>query len=152
MRYTHMAMVSIFFRVNGDWCRLFILNIQFIWPIFLPRFRSVHKGKFETVGSLAVSTLLIGGALGIGWHSFELMMNVVQATGVNETASAAVAIVVDPSTSPVAPSTAKEIASVTDHHGHTLNPNAAWFALVSIVVKEWLYRASKSLLSNPLVF
>ena len=32
------------------------------------------------------------------------------------------------------------------HHGHhsgVLNPNAAWFALASVIIKEWLYRASK---------
>jgi hypothetical protein len=32
-------------------------------------------------------------------------------------------------------------------HGHevggVLNPHAAWFALLSVVVKEWLYRATK---------
>jgi divalent metal cation (Fe/Co/Zn/Cd) transporter len=99
------------------------------------------------VGSLAVSTLLIGGAIGIGWHSFDLMMGVVQSSGVQETASAVVATASDPSTSPASPA-AQEVASISDHHGHTLNPNAAWFALISIVVKEWLYRASK----NPFLF
>ncbi|KAI8576846.1 hypothetical protein K450DRAFT_254580 [Umbelopsis ramanniana AG] len=98
-------------------------------------------GKFETVGSLAVSTLLIGGAIGIGWHSFDLMMGVVQSSGVQETASAVVATASDPSTSPASP-VAQQVASISDHHGHTLNPNAAWFALISIVVKEWLYRAT----------
>ena len=105
-------------------------------------FNTALAGKYETVGSLAVSTLLIGGAIGIGWHSFELLMSVVQATGVNETVSTAVATAADPATSPAA-STAHKAASITDHHGHILNPNAAWFALLSIVVKEWLYRASK---------
>ena len=31
---------------------------------------------------------------------------------------------------------------VHDHGGHdaVLNPHAAWFALASVVIKEWLYR------------
>ncbi|KAH8556479.1 cation efflux protein [Umbelopsis sp. PMI_123] len=98
-------------------------------------------GKYETVGSLAVSTLLIGGAIGIGWHSFELMMDVIQVSGVNETASAVVMTASDPNASPASPAV-QEVASVSDHHGHALNPNAAWFALISIIVKEWLYRAT----------
>lgn len=28
-------------------------------------------------------------------------------------------------------------------HGSVLNPHAAWFALMSVIVKEWLYRATK---------
>lgn len=100
-------------------------------------------GKYETIGSLAVSTLLIGGAIGIGWHSTELLLNVLQTPGVNESVSTAVATVVDSNTSPAVAETAThKVAAVTDHHGHSLNPNAAWFALISIVVKEWLYRAS----------
>lgn len=71
------------------------------------------------------------------------MMGVVQSSGVQEITSAVVATASDPSTSPASPA-AQEVASISDHHGHILNPNAAWFALVSIVVKEWLYRASKA--------
>lgn len=28
------------------------------------------------------------------------------------------------------------------HHHHALDPNAAWIALVSVIVKEWMYRAT----------
>lgn len=28
------------------------------------------------------------------------------------------------------------------HHAAVLNPHAAWFALASVVVKEWLYRVT----------
>lgn len=27
-------------------------------------------------------------------------------------------------------------------HGGVLDPNAAWFALASVIIKEWLFRAS----------
>jgi divalent metal cation (Fe/Co/Zn/Cd) transporter len=114
---------------------------------------SFSTGKYETVGSLAVSTLLIGGAIGIGWHSFELMMNVLQVTGVNETASAVVATAVDPISSPSVAPAVQELASISEHHHHgqTLNVNAAWFALASIIIKEWLYRASKLISRDDLL-
>lgn len=63
-------------------------------------------GKYETMGSLAVSSLLVAGAVGIGLHSLHLLMQ---------------------------PSM---LASILD-------PKAAWFAFASVVIKEWLYRASK---------
>ncbi|ORY96453.1 cation efflux family-domain-containing protein [Syncephalastrum racemosum] len=62
-------------------------------------------GKYETMGSLAVSSLLVAGAVGIGLHSLHLL---------------------------VQPSMAASI----------LDPKAAWFAFASVVVKEWLYRAT----------
>lgn len=68
-------------------------------------------GKFETIGSLSVSALLMAGGAGIGFHSFDLFLNTL------------------------------------DGHQPTsdvLDPNAAWFALGSVLVKEWLYRISKS--------
>lgn len=38
-------------------------------------------------------------------------------------------------------------AAVDAAHGHAhtaiLNPHAAWFALISVVVKEWLFRVTK---------
>lgn len=30
-----------------------------------------------------------------------------------------------------------------DAHVHALDPNAAWFAAISVVAKEWLFRATK---------
>jgi divalent metal cation (Fe/Co/Zn/Cd) transporter len=124
-------------------CYCLISELQIANSKFTEMLYLFIAGKYETIGSLAVSTLLIGGALGIGWHSTELLMNVLHTPGVNESVSTAVATAVDPSTSPALAETAThKVVSVTDHHGHTLNPNAAWFALISIVVKEWLYRAS----------
>ena len=29
-------------------------------------------------------------------------------------------------------------------HMHTVDPNAAWFAAVSVLIKEWLYRITKN--------
>lgn len=148
MLYIHMVMVSVSFcdsyPVKAEAMVKANKTYLAIW---------FSTGKYETVGSLAVSTLLIGGAIGIGWHSFELMMNVLQVTGVNETASAVVATAVDPISSPSVAPAVQELASISEHHHHgqTLNANAAWFALASIIIKEWLYRASRLISRDDLL-
>ena len=106
-----------------------------------PRFPSGY-GKIESLGSLGVSGLLLAGGLGLGWHSFEILYNM---------------WFVD----------AAAIATEHMHHGHdhgqgsgsgailghshSHNPadmgipnlHAAWIAGGSIVIKEYLYRASE---------
>ncbi|KAG1815913.1 cation efflux protein [Suillus subaureus] len=95
--------------------------------------------KFETLGTTTVSLLLIGGALGIGFHSYHLLVE---------------ALVTTVSTIPPGPlhdllqqvtSAAHNVPAVGHSHGHTgiLDPNAAWFAAVSVIAKEWLYRVTK---------
>ncbi|KAG2204672.1 hypothetical protein INT47_011967 [Mucor saturninus] len=64
-------------------------------------------GRYETIGSLSVSGLLMGGGVGIGLHSFHLLLATLDGTLVSS---------------------------------GELDPNAAWFALGSVVIKEWLYR------------
>ncbi|CAG8481049.1 10357_t:CDS:10 [Ambispora leptoticha] len=82
-------------------------------------------GKYETVGSLAVSSLLILGAVGIGHHSYELLMNVINLNIPNNVSEIA-----------------QNIASAPIHENSKLNPNAAWFAAASVVVNEALYRTT----------
>lgn len=95
--------------------------------------------KFETLGTTTTSILLIGGALGIGFHSYHLLMEALSGT-----------------LSTLPPGQLHDIlqhvASVGHHvpsvgHAHThvdvLDPNAAWFAAVSVLAKEWLYRITK---------
>ncbi|KAG1867342.1 cation efflux family-domain-containing protein [Suillus subluteus] len=95
--------------------------------------------KFETLGTTTVSLLLIGGALGIGFHSYHLLVE---------------ALVTTVSTIPPGPlhdllqqftSVAHNVPAIGHSHGHTgiLDPNAAWFAAVGVVAKEWLYRVTK---------
>lgn len=94
-----------------------------------------YIGKFETVGSVAVSSLLLAGAVGIGWHSFDLLLATLQVSAPSVTTAAA-----------AAGSTVAESHSFLGHshgHGGVLDPNAAWFALASVIIKEWLYRVSK---------
>lgn len=106
------------------------------WSLKAPttRFPSGY-GKIESLGSLGVSSLLLAGGIGLGWHSCELLYS---------------QFFVDAA------------ASVVEHshdhgggifsHSHSHNPadmgipsvHAAWIAGGSILVKEYLYRASKS--------
>ena len=97
-------------------------------------------GKIESLGSLGVSSLLLAGGIGLGWHSVETLYS---------------QFFLD----------AAMVAADHGHdhghghgggmfsHSHSHNPadmgipnvHAAWIAGSSIVVKEYLYRASKSL-------
>lgn len=99
-------------------------------------------GKFETVGSVTVSSLLLVGAMGIGWHSFDLLVQTIQSSPslfVSDTTATAAAV--------VSTHTAETSSGILKHshghgHGGVLDPNAAWFALASVIIKEWLYRAT----------
>lgn len=91
------------------------------------------------MGSVTVSSLLLAGAVGIGFHSLDLLIQTLQTSPlfVSET-TATVAAVTNTSVAESSP-------SLLGSHGHggVLDPNAAWFALASVIIKEWLYRASK---------
>ncbi|KAK3178673.1 hypothetical protein OEA41_000810 [Lepraria neglecta] len=94
-------------------------------------------GKIESMGSLGVSSLLLAGGIGLGWHSAEILYSQVFL-------DVAVA--------------AAEHGHGHDHshvggifgHSHSHNPadmgipnvHAAWIAGGSIIVKEYLYRAT----------
>lgn len=134
-------------------------------------------GKFETMGGLGVSVVLVAGALAIGLHSYGLLLEVlqpalqnapksIQAIGslTGHWASAAgahlhehhhaVSSAVPPDAASAVLGAAEAAASSSsqasaatalDAHGqgeNLLDPNAMWFALISILVKEWLYRAT----------
>ena len=94
-------------------------------------------GKYETMGSLGVSLVLVAGAVGIGFHSYGLLLEALQPT--LQHAPAAIQAF---------GSFTGSLAHVAHDHGHShgsggpLDPNAMWFALLSVVVKEWLYHAT----------
>ncbi|AGO13034.1 AaceriAFL128Cp [[Ashbya] aceris (nom. inval.)] len=80
-------------------------------------------GKVETVGSLAVSSILAMAGLSIGWSSLYSILG------------------------PVVPHALLELAATHSHsHAHThdlTNINAAWIAGGSIILKEWIFRATR---------
>ncbi|KAI6026243.1 cation efflux protein [Pisolithus microcarpus] len=82
--------------------------------------------KFETLGTTTVSLMLIAGALGIAFHSYHLLAQALATVGF------------DTSSGMRHPSDTH-----TSHAGSVLDPNAAWFAAISILSKEWLYRITK---------
>ncbi|TBU30178.1 cation efflux protein [Dichomitus squalens] len=106
-------------------------------------------GKFEVLGTTVVSILLTGGALGIGLHSWTLLMEVLSTATITMGPGPlhdVLARILD--VAQAVPSIAAEHAHVHSHgdggHGDgLLDPNAAWFAGVSVVAKEWLYRITK---------
>ncbi|GJJ06574.1 hypothetical protein Clacol_000767 [Clathrus columnatus] len=97
-------------------------------------------GKYETLGTVSVSLFLVGGALGIGFHSYNLLLEALYPTIQTLSPGLAHDII-----QTIVQSTS-HIASHGEHlhdHEHALDPNAAWFAAISVIAKEWLYRATK---------
>ncbi|KAL9063163.1 MAG: hypothetical protein Q9157_008372 [Trypethelium eluteriae] len=85
-------------------------------------------GKFESLGSVGVSGLLLGGGIMMGWAALVALAQ---------------------QSSPELAAMAAQWGLISDHHGHShsqtdLGPdiNAAWLAGGSILIKEWLYRAT----------
>ena len=100
-------------------------------------------GKIESLGALGVSSLLLFGGIGIGLNGLDALYTqffLEAAAHAHEHAESAGGLF-------------SFLGHSHDHgHGHALpDLNAAWLAAGSIVIKEWLYRASKSLLCSKLL-
>ncbi|KAG8708675.1 hypothetical protein FRC09_001096, partial [Ceratobasidium sp. 395] len=103
-------------------------------------------GKFETLGTAIVSLFLVGGAAAIGLHSYTMLLDALSPTLATMQPGPAHDIL------QVLVGTKESLGEVLHHtHGHAhveesgvLDPNAAWFALASVIVKEWMYRATKA--------
>lgn len=96
--------------------------------------------KFETLGTTTVSLILIGGALGIGFHSYHLLIEALSHTAGTLEPGTLQTVLQNVTT------TAKQVPAIGHGHSHAidvLDPNAAWFAAVSVITKEWLYRITK---------
>lgn len=94
--------------------------------------------KFETLGTTTISLLLIGGALGIGFHSYHLLVSALSETA-STLAPGPMQDILENVTSVVPP-----LPVIGHSHVHTVDPNAAWFAAISVLIKEWLYRITKN--------
>lgn len=96
--------------------------------------------KFETLGTTTVSLILIGGALGIGFHSYHLLVEALSHTASTLEPGTMQTVLQNVTT------TAKQVPAIGHGHSHgvdMLDPNAAWFAAVGVIAKEWLYRITK---------
>ena len=101
--------------------------------------------KFETLGTSLVALLLVGGALGIGVHSYQLLAHALAESAAALPAGPLQTALQNVSAAAQLPDAlAASVGHEHAHGGHggPLDPNAAWFALVSVGAKEWLYRAT----------
>jgi divalent metal cation (Fe/Co/Zn/Cd) transporter len=103
-----------------------------------------------------VSVILVGGAIGIGLHSYHLLMQVIlpwlESLPADHTFAGLQAWLPKSVPSPLLELFHAHGVGEHDHahgvgdaHAHAveaplLNPHAAWFALASVLVKEWLYQ------------
>ncbi|PPQ63483.1 hypothetical protein CVT24_005140 [Panaeolus cyanescens] len=92
--------------------------------------------KFETIGTTTISILLIGGALGIGFHSYHLLMTALADTAAHMPPSQFQSFLELLTSTTILP-------DIGHGHVHAVDPNAAWFAAVSVFAKEYLYRITK---------
>ncbi|GMM54540.1 hypothetical protein DAKH74_011560 [Maudiozyma humilis] len=90
-------------------------------------------GKIETVGSLAVSTILMTAGLSIGWSSLCAILGPAIPHSIVDSLAAL----------------GGEAHAHAHAHSHIHAPqditdiNAAWIAALSIAAKEWIFRATK---------
>lgn len=104
-------------------------------------------GKFETLGTISISILLTGGALGIGFHSYNLLVDALTPT-ISTMPPGIIQDVFQAAQNLPIPEIGHAHTHATsgyDAHeqGPVLDPNAAWFAAVGVLSKEWLYRITK---------
>ncbi|KAJ9120358.1 hypothetical protein QFC24_005314 [Naganishia onofrii] len=121
--------------------------------------------KFETIGTLSVSLILVVAGIGIALHSYHLLLQVmlpwIHTLDPSNPLQSLLPYIPSSIPSPLlelfhnhgpggheahaAAGAAIDAHSHSHDHAATaiLNPHAAWFALISVVVKEWLFRATK---------
>lgn len=99
-------------------------------------------GKYETMGGLGVSVVLVGGAVGIGLHSWGLFL---ESIGPMLASAPSWIQTIGAWTHSLADWGGHSHGGDVHAHGHeggVLHPSAMLFALASVLVKEWLYRAT----------
>ncbi|RMD40077.1 hypothetical protein DV735_g5045, partial [Chaetothyriales sp. CBS 134920] len=131
--FNSQALIADGFHALTDLVSDFMTLATISWSLKLPTDRFPYGyGKIESLGALGVSGLLLVGGLGMGLNSLSTLY-----TQVLVDASAHAHEHVHEH--------AHGLMSMLGHthsHGGVPNLNAAWLAAASIVVKEWLYRAT----------
>ncbi|KAH9821588.1 cation efflux protein [Melampsora americana] len=95
-------------------------------------------GKYESIGSLIVAFFLISGGLGIGFHSYSLFLSALKSQ-VDQSGLMSNLLAFLPHSISL-PHTHSHSHGSEDSLDHSVDFRAAYFALLSVVVKEWLYR------------
>jgi len=127
--FSSQALVADAFHALTDLVSDFMTLATVSWSLKPPSEQfPTGYGKIESLGALGVSGLLMAGGLGIGLNALDVLYSQFFVDTLHETHS-------------------HGLFSFFGHghsHGKSIpDLNAAWLAGGSIIVKEWLYRASK---------
>ncbi|KAJ0400528.1 hypothetical protein P43SY_008391 [Pythium insidiosum] len=101
-------------------------------------------GKYETIGTLSVATLLVGGSLGIMHHSLDTLVQVMAPAMADVAAVDAklAALALDADVREAVQELVPHSHSHGHHHHVTLHPAALAIAAAAVASKEALYRAT----------
>ncbi|CAI5721212.1 unnamed protein product [Hyaloperonospora brassicae] len=105
-------------------------------------------GKYETIGALSVSLLLVGGSLGILIHSLDSLLVLLEPVSTSTTVADTTQVVALLDHVTVKPMDGAERLAQAGHphaHGVGLHPAALGIAAVSVVAKEALFRTTFSI-------
>ncbi|RMZ76125.1 hypothetical protein DV738_g5136, partial [Chaetothyriales sp. CBS 135597] len=131
--FNSQALIADGFHALTDLLSDFMTLATISWSLKLPTDRfPFGYGKIESLGALGVSGLLLVGGLGMGLNSLSTLY-------------AQVLVDASAHAHEHAHEHAHGLMSLLGHnhsHGGVPDLNAAWLAAASIVVKEWLYRAT----------
>lgn len=98
-----------------------------------------------------MSVLLTGGAFLLGYHSLTLLLESIAESAATLPPGPAQELLLNVT------NLAHSMPTVEAGHAHehALDPNAAWFAAIGVLVKEWLFRATKRVAddeNSPVLF
>ncbi|KAG3097484.1 hypothetical protein PI124_g8125 [Phytophthora idaei] len=104
-------------------------------------------GKYETMGALSVSLLLVGGSLGIMVHSLDTLLVLMEPATVISTLDPKEVMDLVEHMDPNAIEAVETLAKSTHTHGHgmVMHPAALGIAALSVAAKEALYRTTMSI-------
>jgi len=133
-----------------------LAQLPFVSPVYFVLLGTLNADT----RNIQVSLLLIGGALAIGYHSYYTFIQVLAPT-ISSLPPGALQDILQTfiSSNMTALDAASQVVPHSHAHSHsfghshmphlgegevpTLDPNAAWFALASVITKEWVYRLTK---------
>ncbi|ETK75249.1 hypothetical protein F441_18503 [Phytophthora nicotianae CJ01A1] len=104
-------------------------------------------GKYETMGALSVSLLLVGGSLGIMVHSLDTLLVLMEPATVVSTLDPKEVVELVEHLDPQALEAVETLAKSTQTHGHgmVMHPAALGIAALSVAAKEALYRTTMNI-------
>ncbi|KAF4148131.1 dimerization domain of Zinc Transporter [Phytophthora infestans] len=104
-------------------------------------------GKYETMGALSVSLLLVGGSLGIMVHSLDTLLVLMEPATVISALDPKEVVELVEHLDPQALEAVETLAKATHGHGHgtVMHPAALGIAALSVAAKEALFRTTMNI-------